>query len=47
MSKYRIWHKGKLVPAYKQKPKNTKAKPLTVRSAEERKIGLNWYLPEE
>lgn len=44
-TKYKIWNNGKLVPAYTRKPKNPAAIRLTCTTAEERKLGIRWYIP--
>ena len=44
-TKYQIWDKGQLVPAFTRKPKNPSAIPLTVRNAEERTKGIKYYIP--
>jgi hypothetical protein len=46
-SKYKIWDKGELVPAWTRKPKNPEAKRLEVRTLEEAKLGICWYLPAQ
>ena len=46
-SKYRIWDKGILVPAYTRKPKDPRAIALGVRTLEERQIGLKYYIPAD
>lgn len=46
MSKYQIWDKGKLVPAFCRKPKDSRAIPL-VPDAQERKLGIRYYIPME
>lgn len=47
-SKYRIWDKGHLVPAWTRKPKSVEGvielKPQTI---QEHKLGIKWYLPHE
>ena len=46
-SKYRIWDKGILVPAYTRKPKDPRAIALGARTLEERQIGLKYYIPAD
>ena len=46
-SKYRLWDKGILVPAYTRKPKDPRAIALGVRTLEERQIGLKYYIPAD
>ena len=45
-SKYRIWDKGHLVPAWTRRPKNVEGvmelKPQTI---QEHKLGIKYYLP--
>ena len=47
-SKYRIWDKGHLVPAWTRKPKSVEGvielKPQTI---QEHKLGIKWYLPHK
>ena len=45
MSKYLIWDCGVQVPAYIRKPKNPNAVLIPIRTIQEAKIGLKWYVP--
>lgn len=45
-TKYKIWHKGKLVPAFCRKPKNHKVLLLTARTIDEIKKGIRYILQE-
>ncbi len=45
MSRARIWDGDILVRAWKRKPRDPDAKPLIMRTSEEKAHGLNWYLP--
>lgn len=44
-SKYQIWDCNRLVPAFTRKPKDPRAIELTVTNAEERKLGIKYYIP--
>lgn len=44
-SKYGIWDNGILVPAFKRRIQDKRCVPLTVTNAQEREIGLKYYMP--
>ncbi len=46
-SKYQIWDGGKLVPAFTRKPPNPNAILLGVRNAQERELGIKYYIPSK
>ncbi len=46
-SKYQIWDDGILCPAWTRKPKNPMARPLGVRTIEEAKLGIRYYIPKQ
>jgi hypothetical protein len=45
MSKYQIWDNNKLVPAFIRKPKDVRAERLTVRTIDETRKGIKYYIP--
>ena len=46
-SKYKIWDKGSLVPAYNRKINDKRLRPLGVTTAQERQYGLKYYIPAD
>jgi hypothetical protein len=44
-TKYQIWDKGILVPAFVRKPKDPRAIRLNARNAEEQRLGIRYYIP--
>ena len=44
-SKYQIWDNGKLVPAFVHKPRDSRAILLGATNAQERKLGIKYYIP--
>lgn len=46
-TKYKIWDKGQLVPAYTRLPKDPRAEKLSSTTAQERKLGIKYYIPAE
>ncbi len=46
-SKYRIWDDNVLVAAFCRRPKDPRAIKLTVRNAQERALGIKYYIPAE
>ena len=44
-AKYYIWVEGRLVPAYRRKPRDPRAEGLPVTNAPERKLGIRYYIP--
>ena len=46
-SKYRIWDRNVLVPAFTRQPRDPRAVRLEKRTFEEAHLGLRWYIPAE
>ena len=46
-AKYQIYDQGKLVPAFTRKVKDPRAVAIGATTAEERRIGLKYYIPAD
>lgn len=44
-TKYQIFDGGIAVPAWTRNPNDPRAEELTARNAEEKKLGVKWYIP--
>jgi len=46
-TKYQIWDKNRLVPAFCRKPKDPRAELLGARDAAEQKLRIKYYIPAD